>query len=572
MLKDPETGHEIRLAHAGLSNLQIKQLANLPLYQAEGTQPSSDDDNSDDSGKPVTVNVNQAPPEDNPGAQLAGSPVNVPQVQSPQGESNVLPNGQPNPAAILRNQQLSDQVQRNVNVATGQADAERELGYQNALKQQTQRQQQRLNDHSQEVNNITTDMQNGFINPNHWQESQSTGNRVKNAFALALGGFGAGLVGGSNPAMDYINNQINRDIDAQRANQDTRKTILGAFQQRYGDGMVADSLTRAAVLDAYNHQGKQIAAQLGTPQAAANYLKFSADNAVQKQKSLQDAAADINQLPGTPGYNQIMGQAPAGSSAAPATSASASNAPMLQEKEPWYRQSPIDTVAGFLPGSKAADNGEQKEIPKLGGNSNNNSSLVPNAENLIKNKQKYDIYAKNPAMSGDLQKSYDQQVKIDQQLKQVDGLYDKLYSERGGLSGRIHRGLNPHAIAAGTGAIGTAAGAIAGAPMAGIGAVPGAIGGGTIGTAVGEGIGHALEAATNTKENQSYDADLQSLKGIISAALPGRGDQFVEEAAKQFAPTSQDTPKETIKKREAFKQFIVDHANNGILSEFHLVK
>jgi hypothetical protein len=77
-------------------------------------------------------------------------------------------------------------------------------------------------------------MNNHPINENHYMENQGAGQKVANALGLILGGFKQGLVGGSNPAMDFINSQIDRDINAQKARADQQNTIYGAYKNLYG--------------------------------------------------------------------------------------------------------------------------------------------------------------------------------------------------------------------------------------------------------------------------------------------------------------------------------------------------
>ncbi len=57
------------------------------------------------------------------------------------------------------------------------------------------------------------------IDPNRLYNSKSTGTKVVNAIGLILGGMGAGGTGGRNLAVDAMNHAIERDVDAQKADQ-----------------------------------------------------------------------------------------------------------------------------------------------------------------------------------------------------------------------------------------------------------------------------------------------------------------------------------------------------------------
>ena len=55
------------------------------------------------------------------------------------------------------------------------------------------------------------------VDPNLYWKNQTTGQNILSAIALGLGGFGAGLKGGfENPVMNYIEKQIDRDIESQK--------------------------------------------------------------------------------------------------------------------------------------------------------------------------------------------------------------------------------------------------------------------------------------------------------------------------------------------------------------------
>lgn len=117
------------------------------------------------------------------------------------------------------------------------------------------------------------------INPNHYTESLGAGAKVASAIGLFLGGFG----GGSNPAQDFLNKQIDRDIQSQKDNAEQKKTVWGAYQQLYGDQVVSNNLTKVSLNDQLLHKMALASAKLGTPQAKAAYdlaqARYSKENA-----------------------------------------------------------------------------------------------------------------------------------------------------------------------------------------------------------------------------------------------------------------------------------------------------
>lgn len=274
-----------------------------------------DSDKAPPAQAPVVVNVGtpaQAPAQTtNPAVQFAQAPTNVAQPQIPQARQNLNANGTMNPSAVAENTQTANQAQQNINVEKGKADAYREAGYVKGVAENQQRAQDIYQNYASHVDDASKAIREGLINPKHYQESMGTGAKVATAFGLMFGGLGSAF-GGHNYAMDFLNKQIDRDIAAQRDRSDQQKTILGAYQQLYGEGVAANNATKATMLDIYTHKGNQIAAQLGTAQAAQAAMQFGANSAIEKSKLLQEGAVDLNNLPGThPSTPAQPGQAPA---------------------------------------------------------------------------------------------------------------------------------------------------------------------------------------------------------------------------------------------------------------------
>jgi hypothetical protein len=70
---------------------------------------------------------------------------------------------------------------------------------------------------------------------------------------------------GHNPAMDFLHNQIERDINAQKVNLENKHTLMGALQAQYKDQAVADSMFRTIRAHTLATQLEQAAAQLRAP-------------------------------------------------------------------------------------------------------------------------------------------------------------------------------------------------------------------------------------------------------------------------------------------------------------------
>lgn len=281
----------------------------------DGGAVAANDQSSDDQGPNgnnhtfITINAAPAPggaaapqqtaPQSpaNPAAQLARAPLQVVPPAPVQGIPNILPNGQPNPSAISKNAQLIPEAQKDIDIAQAKGEAQN-LGQTNeALGQSMEDYQNRYNDLSGHVKDFADYMQKNPIDPKHYQENMGSGAKVATALGLFFGGLGVPF-GGHNYAQDFLNKQIDRDIEAQKSKAEQQKTIYGAYKELYGEGKEALAATKATMLDIANNRQKLIAAQLGTPQAYQKSLALSNQLAIDKGKALREGAAPLNVLPG----------------------------------------------------------------------------------------------------------------------------------------------------------------------------------------------------------------------------------------------------------------------------------
>lgn len=123
-----------------------------------------------------------------------------------------------------------------------------------------------LND---EVNNTVKDIQNSKIKADNYMESKSTGSKVATAIGLILGGMGGGLLRQENPALKFLNNNIDRDIDAQKQNLDKKNTVLSAYLHQTKDLTEATAMTKAFYLEKYSNDIRKAAALSKDPMAQA---------------------------------------------------------------------------------------------------------------------------------------------------------------------------------------------------------------------------------------------------------------------------------------------------------------
>lgn len=118
-----------------------------------------------------------------------------------------------------------------------------------------------------ERNNFTQDVQNQHIDPQHYMGNMDTMGKIMTAVAIGLGGIGSGMTGQPNPALKYMNDQIDRDIDAQKAELGKRETLLSANLRQFGNLKDATDMTKLMQTDLVKLQLQRATANAQTPQA-----------------------------------------------------------------------------------------------------------------------------------------------------------------------------------------------------------------------------------------------------------------------------------------------------------------
>ncbi len=118
----------------------------------------------------------------------------------------------------------------------------------------------------------------GHINPNHYMESLGAGKKVMTAIGLILGGIGGGS-SGKNAALDFLNSQIDRDINAQKAELGKKETVYSGFLKQFQNEKDATDMSRIFQNQAYALQLQKAAAANASPAAqAAAHQALSALN------------------------------------------------------------------------------------------------------------------------------------------------------------------------------------------------------------------------------------------------------------------------------------------------------
>lgn len=174
---------------------------------------------------------------------------------------------------------LSDQAVANQKALEADAAARSDL---------MQKYQENLSHIDTEVNALKEDIANSHIDPNQYWSGDKDGNGGHSKIAAGIGMILAGFnpTNRPNAAIDFLQKQMDANIDSQKANLQSKHNLLGAFQKQYGDLNQATTMMRLTMNDQLQNQLGIAAAKAASPLA-----KAAADNAIGqlKQKYAVDA-------------------------------------------------------------------------------------------------------------------------------------------------------------------------------------------------------------------------------------------------------------------------------------------
>lgn len=198
-----------------------------------------------------------SPVSQTPGAQSSDAPSqSAPQAQPEQVPAPDTLGGYANQAQGLQKQAVAEGAQ-------GQQQEQALKTQASAVQNMMDQYQDHYNHIDQERQAFQDDIINKHIDPNHYVGSMDFGNKIQTAIGLALGGLGGS--GRDNPALDFLNKQIDRDIDAQKAELGKRETLLSANMKQFGNLRDATDMTRLMQSDIIQTQLKQAEAKAMDP-------------------------------------------------------------------------------------------------------------------------------------------------------------------------------------------------------------------------------------------------------------------------------------------------------------------
>lgn len=152
--------------------------------------------------------------------------------------------------------------------------------------------EQKRQTYDQEISSYQKEIQEGKIDPNRYMNNLSTGGKIATAIGLILGGIGGGMTGkGNNAALDVLNNLINRDIEAQKADMDKTKNLMGFSMQKMGNLKDAEAYSRSILLAQTSNELQAAAAKSQDPIARARAVQAIGQLEAQKSQLLNQVAA-----------------------------------------------------------------------------------------------------------------------------------------------------------------------------------------------------------------------------------------------------------------------------------------
>jgi hypothetical protein len=300
-------GHEIRVKHNPLSKEARDTMKSLPTVQhfdEDTEEPVAEDAaaqapeaeqalaSQDTAGLPGQIGAPQQ------GGFLSAALPQPQQAPTPERQPDSAPDA--SPKGVTPEQGYQDlskglQDEQKAQSELGKAQADTQGTFANSEARLNQHYQESLQNYERTIQGLNKEIDAGKINPNQLTDSMHWWGKATTAIGLILGGMGAAK-DGRNPAVDYLQKEIDRDVDAQKANLGLKKSLLEANMQHYRDIGVATQVTRSMLGDILTNKLAQTQETAQDPitraklEQAMGQLKTQYAPAL--QQSLQQRAID----------------------------------------------------------------------------------------------------------------------------------------------------------------------------------------------------------------------------------------------------------------------------------------
>lgn len=238
--------------------------------------PTTDVNSSSESGSPDSLE-NATSSEANSSPQTVDSfefKSKAPNASLPTGAAGSLqaPNTNPGVEAGLREQQAAAKAYADAISGQGTAEVNAQKNVQDQLAKLPSIAdiQQKYTASDQAYKSA---LDNAKIDPNRFWNNLSTPQQIFASLGMILSGGGAAVAHQQPMAQQFIQNAIERDIDAQKNNQSKIMNAWKMNREALGSDMAANIATRQQAYINVSHQLDQAASQFKGPIAQANYLK-----------------------------------------------------------------------------------------------------------------------------------------------------------------------------------------------------------------------------------------------------------------------------------------------------------
>jgi hypothetical protein len=121
-----------------------------------------------------------------------------------------------------------------------------------------------------QIDKQINDVMSTKIDPTHFWSSKGAFSKVAAGLGMILSGMGAGLTGQPNMAAQFLQRQIDRDIDRQKLELGTKQNLLGYMYKKYGN-------IQEAALAARSHLMASLAGEVGLASARAGGTEAQAN-------------------------------------------------------------------------------------------------------------------------------------------------------------------------------------------------------------------------------------------------------------------------------------------------------
>lgn len=240
--------------------------------------------NTMETGDPMQSQQPSAPPVSN----------QQPQQQQPQFQQGQDPFGFQEQEKNIR-----EGIEKQQNAATSQgiAESENARASEKIYKRQAQelqalpKVQDAYSKMVEQNSRLQEDLMNGHINPNQVIEKMTTGGRMLTAIGLALSGLGSGMSHQPNLAAKFLEDQINRDVEAQKFDIGTKKSLLDSNIKQFGSYIDGIAATKMQYMDIVSAQLAAEAAKSKDPMALSRAMGIN--GVIQESKAAELAQSKM---------------------------------------------------------------------------------------------------------------------------------------------------------------------------------------------------------------------------------------------------------------------------------------